>query len=88
VWFVRGNNVVLDPAKSGISGEVGVGYGDSYIMDPGGEIVSRSRRHAEDFIMADIDPSRKPEMSFGMTKSAWSFREFGKLLAEAAGPAE
>src|SRR5436190_7136858 len=84
VWFVRGNNVVLDPAKSGIAGDVGNGYGDSYIMDPGGEIVVRSRRHTEDFIMADIDTSRGPDMSFGLTKSAWSHREFGKFLEEAA----
>jgi len=32
-----------------------VGYGDSYIMDTGGEIVVRSRRHGEDFIVADVD---------------------------------
>lgn len=86
VWFVRGNNVVLDPSKSGIKGEVGIGYGDSYILDPGGEIVVRSRRHVEDFIMLDVDPGRGSDMSFGLSKSAWSFREFGKLLEEAAKP--
>jgi predicted amidohydrolase len=84
VYFVRGNNVVLDPAKSGIKGDVGNGYGDSYIMDPGGEILVRSRRHVEDFIMADVDTSRGPDMSFGLSKSAWSYREFGKFLDEAA----
>lgn len=86
VWFVRGNNVVLDPAKSGISGDAGNGYGDSYIMDPGGELLVRSRRHVEDFIMADIEPSRGPDMAWGLTKSAWSYREFGQQLAEAARP--
>lgn len=84
VWFVRGNNVVLDPAKSGFSGDVGNGYGDSYIMDPGGEIVVRRRRHVEDFIMADIDTSRGPDMAFGLSKSAWSYREFGEFLEGAA----
>ena len=87
VWFVRGNNVVLDPAKSGISGDAGIGYGDSYIMDPGGEIMVRSRLHVEDFIMADVDAGRGPDMSFGLSKSAWSYREFGKFLEEAAKPA-
>ena len=82
IWFVRGNNVVLDAAKSGLT-HPGVGYGDSYIMDPGGEIVVRSRRHAEDFIMADVDASRGPDMSWGMSKSAWSHREFGGFLDEA-----
>lgn len=58
--------------------------GDSYIMDPGGEILVRSRRHTEDFIMLDADSSRGPDMSFGLSKSAWSYREFGKLMEEAA----
>jgi predicted amidohydrolase len=82
IWFVRGNNVVLDAAKSGLT-HPGVGYGDSYIMDPGGEIVVRSRRHAEDVILADVDASRGPDMSWGMSKSAWSHREFGAFLDEA-----
>ncbi|HZJ16510.1 MAG TPA: carbon-nitrogen hydrolase family protein [Chthoniobacteraceae bacterium] len=82
VWFVRGNNVVLNAAKSGLSYQ-GVGYGDSYILDPGGEIVVRSRRHVEDFIVADIDATRGPDMFWGMSKSAWSHREFGALLDQA-----
>jgi len=82
IWFVRGNNVVLDAAKSGLT-QPGIGYGDSYIMDPGGEIVVRSRRHAEDVIIADVDASRGPDMSWGMSKSAWSHREFGGFLDEA-----
>jgi hypothetical protein len=53
-------------------------------MDPGGEVLVRSRRHAEDFIIADVDPGRGPDMSFGLSKSAWSYREFGKLLEAAA----
>src|SRR5947209_5920426 len=83
IWFVRGNNVVLDPAKSGLAKGPGVGYGDSYILDPGGEIVVRSRRHVEDFIMVDIDPSHGPDKAWGLSKSAWSHREFGALLADA-----
>jgi predicted amidohydrolase len=84
VYFVRGNNVVLDSKKSGITRNEGVGYGDSYIMDPNGEIVAQSRRHVEDFIFTDADTSRKPDQAWGLSKSAWSFREFGALLAEAA----
>ena len=83
VWFVRGNNVVLNPAKSGITRNPGVGYGDSYVIDPAGEILVRSRRHVEDFIMVDVDPTVGPGMAFGLTKSAWSHREFGRLLDEA-----
>ena len=83
VWFVRGNNVVLNHAKSGITRSPGVGYGDSYVIDPAGEILVRSRRHVEDFIMVDVDPSIAPGTAFGLTKSAWSHREFGRFLDEA-----
>lgn len=83
VYFVRGNNVVLDPAKSGLTRGESTGYGDSYIMDPGGEIVVRSRRHEEDFIFADIDTTKLPDKAFGLGKSAWSYREFKPFLDEA-----
>lgn len=53
-------------------------------MDPGGEILVRSRRHVEDFMIADVDPGKGPEMSFGLSKSAWSYREFGRFLEEPA----
>ncbi len=84
VYFVRGNNVCLakDP---GITRYDGVGYGDSYIVDPYGEIVVRSRRFREDFIFADIDPKMAEDHSWKVGRSLWSFREFGKILAEAAG---
>ena len=49
-----------------------------------GEILTRSRRHQEDFIAADIDPAPEPSRAWGLTRSAWSHREFGSLLAEAA----
>jgi predicted amidohydrolase len=83
VYLVRGNNVVLDSAKSGITRTTGVGYGDSYVIDPGGEILVRSKRHVEDFISIDLDASKGPDQSFGMSKSAWSFREFGGILEKA-----
>jgi len=82
VWFVRGNNVVLDK-DPGLSFD-GIGYGDSYVVDPFGEIVVRSRRHREDFIVADVDPA-VVDKAWGLGKSLWSAREFQKQLAEAAG---
>lgn len=83
VFFVRGNNVCLakDPA---ITRTDGVGYGDSYIVDPNGEILVRSRRHREDFLVADVDPTEARDTSWKVGRSLWSFREFGPLLAEAA----
>ncbi len=81
VWFVRGNNVVLG-AESGLSYE-GVGYGDSYVIDPAGEMLVRSRRMQEDFIFVDIDP-KVNDRTWGFGKSLWSAREFHRQLLDAA----
>lgn len=83
VWFVRGNNVITGKDE-GLSYD-GVGYGDSYIMDPFGEMLVRSRRLREDFIFADIDPAVN-DKGWGVGRSLWSAREFQKYLPEAAKP--
>jgi predicted amidohydrolase len=82
VWFVRGNNVVLD-REAALSFE-GVGYGDSYVVDPFGEMLVRSRRHREDFISIDIDPGAT-DRAWGVGKNLWSLREFHRHLLDAAG---
>jgi predicted amidohydrolase len=82
VWFVRGNNVARGKDES-ITGYEGVGYGDSYIVDPSGEILVRSRRHVEDFLSADIDVS-DTDRAWGVGRALWSIREFGKILLEEA----
>ncbi len=81
VWFVRGNQVTLG-RDAGLEYQ-GVGYGDSYILAPNGEVVVRSQRHREDFICADVDPL-PTDRAWGMGRSRWSAREFGPLLLEAA----
>lgn len=78
VYFVRGNNVSLGKEEC-IERYDGVGYGDSYIIDPWGEMLVRSRRHKEDFIFADIDPNVQ-DKTWGVGKSLWSAREFGEQL--------
>lgn len=77
IYFVRGNNVSLGKEEC-MSNPDGVGYGDSYIVDPHGEIVVRSRRHVEDFIFADIEPV--VDRGWGVGRSMWSAREFGERL--------
>jgi len=37
----------------------------------------------EDFIVADVDAGGRPDMAWGLSKSAWSHREFGAFLEEA-----
>ena len=81
VYFVRGNNVVLGKDESIHSD--GIGYGDSYIVDPHGEMVVRSRRHREDFITSDVDVSTR-DTDWGVGRSLYSLRELGKQLLEAA----
>jgi len=82
VYFVRGNNVSLGPEEC-ITKSSGVGYGDSYIVDPHGEIVVRSRRHVEDFIQADVDTTIV-DRGWGVGRSMWSAREFGQQLLKIA----
>lgn len=84
VYFLRGNNVHpagFDPA---VTRYETIAYGDSYIVDPHGEIIVRSRRHHEDFIFADIDPAMASSTNWKLGRSLWSHREFAKYLAEAA----
>jgi predicted amidohydrolase len=81
VYFVRGNNYVpKDPKKTD-----GVGYGDSYVVDPFGEVVVRGRQFEEDFLIADVNLALARDNNCKGGRSLWSFREFGKLLADAAG---
>lgn len=65
-----------------------MGYGDSYIVDPAGEILVRSRRHQEDFIFADVDPEMAEDEAWGVGRSLWSAREFGKALLAVAAQAD
>src|SRR4051812_31554760 len=84
IYFVRGNNVTVGKEQS-IQGYDGVGYGDSYVVDPDGEILARSRRQVEDILVADIYPNdpRYLDRNWKLGRSAWSAREFGRLLDEA-----
>ena len=82
VYFVRGNNVSLGKDE-GITGYDGVGYGDSYIIDPHGEIIVRSRRHHEDFISAEIDTTIT-DTGWGLGRSRYSLRELGQIALAAA----
>ncbi|MCX6985314.1 MAG: carbon-nitrogen hydrolase family protein [Lentisphaerae bacterium] len=81
IWFVRGNQVTIGRDK-GLDSD-GVGYGDSYIIEPDGEIIVCSRRHQEDFIFADVD-AKVIDKARTIGRSQWSAREFGKLLIEVA----
>lgn len=85
IYFVRANNVGVGK-EQGITSYQGQAYGDSYIVDPFGEMVIRSRRHKEDFIFADVEPVSDP--TFGVGRSRYSIRELGKQLSEVVEPGQ
>jgi len=84
VWFFRGNSVTKGYDK-GLAFE-GVGYGDSYLLDPLGEIVVRSQRHVECMITAKIDISSplkdKPFFRKAGSDSRESAKALGPLLMQ------
>ncbi len=77
VYFLRGNNVVTG-RDEGLKTD-GVGYGDSYLLDPNGEIVARTQRHVEGLLTADIDfdAQRRDD-----TRSLRSAQELGQTLLD------
>ena len=83
IHFIRANNVVLGQRDPAIERYEGVGYGDSYIVDTAGEMVIRSRRGVECEVFADLDVAGE-DRSWGVGRSLFSHREFGKFLEEAA----
>lgn len=52
IWFLRGNNV-CSGRDAGLDTD-GVGYGDSYLVDPTGEIIVRGQRHVENLLSFDL----------------------------------
>ena len=82
VYFVRANNVGLSK-EQGITSYEGQAYGDSYIVDPWGEIVIRTRRHKESLIFADVDLTAR-DTTRGVGRSCYSIRELSKQLLAAA----
>lgn len=84
VYFVRGNNVTVGKEQS-IRGYEGVGYGDSYVVDPDGEVLARSSRQVEDMLLADIHPNDPAHIdrNWKVGRSVWSAREFGRILQDA-----
>ncbi len=80
VWFVRGNNVNLGKDR-GLEYD-GVGYGDSYIVDPLGEIVVKSQRNVETLISYSINTEFTITLSGLKTRSEISAKELGEILQQ------
>jgi predicted amidohydrolase len=82
VWFVRGNNASAGRDR-GFEYD-GTGYGDSYVLDPFGEMLVRARRKVEDFIETDIDLNSAAYRRANRDRSRQSARLWGELVVQAA----
>ncbi len=80
VWFVRGNNVNLEKDK-GLEYD-GIGYGDSYIVNPLGEIVVKSQRNVETLISYLINTEFTISLPGLKTRSEIGAKELGKILMQ------
>ena len=79
VWFVRGNNVTFGHDK-GMNYD-GIGYGDSYIIDPRGEMVAKSERNVETLISSEINIDFKL-LPGAKTRSEISAKDLGEILLQ------
>ena len=77
IWFIRGNNYVV--GNDAALGYAGVGQSESYILDPGGEIVCRAQRGVEGLICAQIDTEMSGQ---GKTRSEISARALGQMVLD------
>lgn len=78
VWFLRGNSYHSGPDK-GLN-YPGVGYGDSYLLDPNGDVVIRAGLTREALISATIDTDAYIHGGKGIRLSRASIQELGALL--------
>jgi predicted amidohydrolase len=85
IWFLRGNNVQSETDRRVFPGAVG--YGESYLLDPFGEVVARTQRHMEGTIIATIDVhetswEEKPFFASGRRESLRSARALTDVYLE------
>jgi predicted amidohydrolase len=85
IWFLRGNNVQSASDRRVFPGAVG--YGESYLLDPFGEVVARSQRHEECTFTATIEVrddswEKKPFFASGRRESLRSARELTDIYLQ------
>ncbi len=80
VYFLRGNNVVPDRTVEGL-GNLGYGYGDSYLLDPHGEIVAGAGLAEEYLMIYNLDLEKKYRNQ-PVLRSRTSATELLKILSD------
>ena len=87
VYFLRGNNVVPDRTVEGL-GDSGYGYGDSYLLDPHGEIVAGAGLNDEYLMIYNLDLAKKyrnQPVSRSRTSAIELLRILSDVLKETTG---
>lgn len=79
VYFLRANNCVPVNAKTGMSYS-GFGYGDSYLLNPNGQVVASAGLYDEYLMIYNLDISKKFYASLGRSKASAS--ALGGILRE------
>ena len=77
VYFLRGNNVVPGKQVEGLS-DGGIGYGDSYLLDPHGEIVAGAGLGEEYLMIYNLDLKKR----YRNRHNARSIRSARELLPQ------
>lgn len=81
VYFLRANNVVAGTKLEGLRNE-GYGYGDSYLLDPHGQIVAGAGLYHEHLMVYQLDLDQKYRVAWN-TRSVKSGTELMEQLREA-----
>jgi predicted amidohydrolase len=80
VYFVRANNCVAERRLPGLA-EEGHGYGDSYVMNPYGQVVAGSGLYDEYLMMYNLDLDKKYRVG-GTSRSRASAKELLDILKQ------
>jgi predicted amidohydrolase len=81
VYFLRGNNIVTGTKLEGLSAQ-GHGYGDSYLLDPHGQIVAGAGLYHEHLMVYQLDLTQQYRAAW-IKRSVKSGTELMEQLREA-----
>lgn len=81
IYFFRGNSMVAG-YDEGLDFD-GVGYGESYLIDPFGEIVARGQRHVESVVIYRLNLENQGLWRSEESRSLLSYKALNDQLNEA-----
>ena len=89
VYFLRGNNVMAEEDNGKpVDGVPRYGYGDSYLIDPNGEIVAGAGLHCEYLMIYNLDLDKPHRSGRSRSRSLRSARALLDVLQDAVESAD